>query len=123
MEQLDPLEVEIWRARRRGHRIRLGLLVTAVLAVAALLILRRCGIHVAPWIRGETDLHGHPRWTAPHPVDPAALSRVDLERVHRELFPDWMIAQAHGEPSAARRTFSALRREAGQDLNLRSILE
>jgi len=51
-------------------------------------------------------------------VDREALARVDLERVHSELVPNWVVARG-----GLRGThFEQLRREAGHDPNLGAIL-
>jgi len=59
-------------------------------------------------------------------VNPAVLAQIDWARIHRELFPAWIIAMQHepftvGYPEAER-TFFLLRAEAGKDPNLASLL-
>ncbi len=63
----------------------------------------------------------------PHPIDPRALGSVDMELVHGQLFPAWVISLQH-EPHSighadAERAFAALRDEAGRDRNLRVLLD
>ncbi len=83
----DLHELGILRQTARRHRRRWGgaLLLAAALAVA-------------PWddlasvIAGERTLSGEPAYTPAHPV---SLDAVDLEAVHSELMPAWVIAASH----------------------------
>jgi len=63
----------------------------------------------------------------PHPIEPKALGSVDMELVHGELFPAWVISLQHKPHSIghadAERAFAALRDEAGKDRNLRVLLD
>jgi hypothetical protein len=43
------------------------------------------------WARGEVDLEGRRLYTPAHAPDPAAVAGLDLERVHRELLPRWVL--------------------------------
>jgi hypothetical protein len=52
-------------------------------------------------------------------VDREALALVDLERVHSELVPSWVVARGGMRPNH----FTQLRREAGRDPNLGAILD
>ena len=52
-------------------------------------------------------------------VDREALAKVDLEHVHAELIPSWVVARGGMRDTH----FTQLRREAGRDRNLGAILE
>lgn len=63
----------------------------------------------------------------PYPVDSQVLAAIDMDRVHGELFPTWIIALQHKPHSLghenAERAFEELRREAGRDPNLGVLLD
>ncbi len=62
----------------------------------------------AAWWAGEVDLRGARRFQPPRP-DPAVVAALDLERVHRELWPDWVAAPAAEEAAAYARLYEAVR--------------
>ena len=91
-------------------RRRRVLVVTLLLAfgLCAAIVGAR-GRALAAWLRGEGDLAGNPRYLPAHPVDRAALGRIDLERLHAELIPDWAAAAAaNGERGGRARAAAAL---------------
>ena len=76
---------------------------------------------VRAWLRGEIDAGGERVYEPSHPIDVAALRRIDLGRVHRELLPDWILAAAHNRREEA--AYTALREAVAGDENLVDLLD
>lgn len=104
--------------RRRGWWVALGLLLAVALALAS----RVPGVRA--WARGELDWRGRRSYT---PAHAPALEQVDLQRVHAELLPHWLIAQgkrAAGEGTEDEQVaFAALRTAIAPDANLTELLD
>jgi hypothetical protein len=79
---------------------------------------------VQAWARGELDWRGRRSYVAEHPP---ALEQVDLQRVHAELFPTWLVAQgkrAAGEGGKDElAAFAELRDAVAPDANLAALLD
>jgi hypothetical protein len=64
---------------------------------------------------------------ASYPVDPGILATIDMASVHGQLLPAWIMALQHSPHSIGHRdaedAFEMLRREAGKDPNLGSLLD
>lgn len=94
------------------------------------LVALRVGVGLVPgslaeYARGETDLRGRRVYRPELTSDPAALGAMDLERVHRVLFPAWLLASndpADGD-RASRAALAALRAEVAKDGNLGALLD
>jgi hypothetical protein len=105
--------------RRWARRAAIALALVGALWLA----LTHVPASLSSFFRGETDLSGHRVYTPPHGVRKDALDSMDLTRVHRELLPRWVVAEADGATETARTTFTELRREAGKDPNLGALLD
>jgi hypothetical protein len=79
---------------------------------------------VQAWARGELDWRGRRSYVPEHPP---ALEQVELQRVHAELLPRWLVAQgkrAAGEGGEAEAiAFEALRGAVAPDANLLALLD
>lgn len=120
---MDDFEVELARTRRRRVRlaVAVGVLALVVIAVSSARPVRRL-------FRGEIDWLGDRTYVPPHPVDPVALQRIDLRRVHGELLPAWVLAaageaQAGGERASEEAAYLELRGEIARDPNLLDLLD
>jgi hypothetical protein len=119
VELSDECEYEtVPRRRRRGWWMALGVLVALGLVIVGRIP------RVQAWARGEVDWQGRRSYVAEHPP---ALERVDLQRVHAELFPRWLLAQgrrAAGEGAEDEiAAFAELRGAVAYDANLAALLE
>lgn len=116
-------EIAAWRAGPRAGLHR-ALLLASMAAALCLLVGSR-----AEWIealaRGEIELSGAPRYVPAHPVDPAALARIDFEQLHAHAIPDWIELLASARGAADRRraedAFRVLRATVAPDPNLAAI--
>jgi hypothetical protein len=52
-------------------------------------------------VRGEADLAGKRLYSPTHPSDAGALAKIDLERVHAQLLPRWVIVAARRQRGRA----------------------
>ncbi len=124
-DDLTP-EADYEATVRTAARRRLRVAAALVCALGVALVLSRQGAAIAAWTRGETDLRGHRRYAPRHPVDRAALRRVDFARVHAQLLPRWLVAlQRADTPAGDRRAveaLAALRRAIAPDRNLDAIV-
>jgi hypothetical protein len=112
--------------RRYVYRVLLG---AAALAAAGWLL----AIYGSPPTQSDIDAKAllAPKiarpFQAPYPVDPQTLAGIDMDRVHGQLFPAWIIALQHKPHSVGRanaeRAFADLRSEAGRDPNLGGLLD
>jgi len=71
------------------------------------------------WLRGEQDLRGNWTYKPDYPVDGEVLGSIDMEAVHRDRIPAWILdnAEKRGGPA-----FDRLMAEAGDDPNLAELL-
>jgi hypothetical protein len=118
-ELAAPSEDEpVARRRRYGWWVALAVLLSLPLAIAG----RMPGVQA--WARGELDWRGRRTYVAEHPP---ALEQVDLQRVHAELLPAWLVAQgkrAAGEGGKAElAAFAELRDAVAPDENLAALLD
>lgn len=117
IEEFEP----VVRPRRRIRIVVLLALLTVITAVVG------SAPSVQRWWRGETDWRGRRIYEPPHGVDAGRFAEVDLEAVHGELLPAWLVAQGRrarghaGDEEA--KAFEALRAAAAPDPNLVSLLE
>lgn len=93
----------------------------AVLVVLALVAL---GAALA-WVpggawRGKIAVGGARAYVPRHPVDPDALATIDFERVHAELWPDWVLSASDGHGEAA---WQGLVEAVSADPNLVDLLQ
>lgn len=89
-----PDDTDLYFAARRRSIRRLGVvLVIAVIVGPILLASWLFWTPLERWIRGETDLSGNPSFT----YRPSEDELDGLERVHADLFPTWVIAEANIE--------------------------
>jgi len=107
--------------RRRRRRLWWG---SALGAVAIVLATAWClgGERALQVLAGEVDLFGQPRYRADQPPN---LEAVDLERVHAELFPEWVIQASRppGRSDRAEQALDALRTEVEPDDNLTALVD
>lgn len=96
------------------------------LGLAATLVFALAGDRLDRWWAGETDLAGEPVYLPPHPVDAAALGRVDFARVHGELLPGYVIAASYVDSPEGlvqlENAAAALREGVAADRNLDAIV-
>ncbi len=124
-DDLSP-EADYEATVRTAARRNLRALAALLCALGVAFVLSRQGPALAAWTRGETDLRGHRRYAPRHPVDRAALRRVDFARVHAQLLPRWLVALQRADTPASSRgaaaALAALRRAVAPDRNLDAIL-
>ena len=121
--EMEDFEVELARTRRRRLRVAAAIGVLTLLAVVAW-----SATPIRRFFRGEVDWAGERVYEPPHPIDTAALQRIDLRRVHGELLPGWVLAAAgeaqEGAPVASEETaYLRLREEIAADPNLVDLLD
>lgn len=116
-------EIAAWRAGPRAGLHRALAIVSLLGAFAALLGSR------AEWLealaRGEIDLRGNPCFEPTHPIEHAALARIDFDQVHAHGIPDWVTLLGRARGAADRRRAEAawrgLRAMLEPDANLAAI--
>ena len=124
----SEIEQAVFGVSRPWYRyLVIGFALAALMLVAGR-VTYGCHRHsVDAYLRDEITLGGTPRFDPPHPIDPAALARIDLERVHAELFPDWTIAASRPDRGGAaereRTAFIDLRVAVEADPNLGALLD
>lgn len=113
-DEVEPVS----RRRRRGWWMAFAVLVTLVLVIVSRVP------RVQAWAKGEVDWQGRRSYVAEHPP---RLDRIDLQRVHAELLPRWLIAQgrrAAGEGAEDEiAAFAELRDAVAHDGNLAALLD
>ena len=118
-------EIAAWRAEPRA-RLRRGIAVASALLSIAWFAGSRFE-WIDAWYRGEIDLAGRPRYAPAFPIDPEALARIDLERVHARSIPTWIERISDADTPAGRRraelAWLELRAELEPDRNLLAIWE
>ena len=124
---LSAHDAELARLRPDYRRFaRWALIALAGLGVIVM-IARLVPSGVGAWWRGETDLRGHRVYAPPFGVRTEALAEVDLESVHRDLFPGWVLTANEARDGAnggqTREKLAALRAEAGKDPNLAALID
>ena len=122
----DEDDVAALALARRLKRVRLRRWVVAALGLGAVSFVAFFLFPLGKLLRGEMDIEGRRAYRPSHTPDREALRRVDLERVHRQLFPDWVVAAARQRRHADAdedRTFAELRAEVSPDPNLVEILD
>ena len=67
-------------------------------------------------LRHEIDLHGDPLYEPRHYIDHDALGRIDFERFHAHLVPDWLAEQNHADTPAGRRRAEYAYRELLEEI-------
>lgn len=79
--------------------------LASILAVLVLLgvLLETRGAAIDAFLRGEIDLHGEPVYIPRHAIRPSQLARIDLERLHARVVPDWLVRQSFADTPAGRR--------------------
>jgi len=126
----DELDLLVFGFARQLHRRlawkRRAAVVSIALCVCAVFTAGHYDHNVASFLRGEIDLFGETRYQPDHVTDPAALARIDFERVHRELLPDWFSyagrARMYTSREEADAAFAALRQAVQPDQNLSEIV-
>ena len=94
-----------------------------MLLFAAFLVWYAAGDAVSAVLRGEQDLSGRRVFRAQHPT---AVEQVDLERVHAELIPAWMIQSSRRSQIDRRRAherYVELREAVSADPNLVALVD
>lgn len=118
-------EIAAWREEPRA-RLRRSLAIASVLLSLVCLTGSRFE-WIDAWYRGEVDLAGRPRFEPTFPIDPDALARIDLERVHARSIPTWIERLGEADTPAERRhaelAWLELRAELAPDRNLAAIWE
>jgi hypothetical protein len=126
----DGYEDDGWQAlqtRRSWQLLGRVILGVTMLWAAAWLVSRA---HQPTRSEIDAALSAQPRRPKPFaaigPTDPQLLATIDMDRVHRELLPAWIIAMQHNPYTVGRegaeQAFAALQQEAGKDPNLRQLL-
>ncbi len=95
---------------------RFAALVCAVVALACLVFYVD---RAQAWLRGEQDLRGNWTYKADYQVEEGVLQSIDMEAVHAELLPAWILDNAQQKGGSA---FDALMAEVGDDPNLAELL-
>lgn len=85
---LDQYEKVLERRRRRNRIVWIGL---AVIGIALLVAWRSHGV-IWGVMKGESNLWGERAFAAKHL---GALEKIDVDQVHREFLPSWVIAAAN----------------------------
>lgn len=122
LEESPEPDVSFRTDRRRIAKWALGI---AIGLVALRITVALLPGHLAEYARGETDLKGRRVYVPRFGVDTVAVAAIDLERVHRILFPAWVLTlnNASTGDQAQRERLAALRVEAGKDRNLAVLLD
>lgn len=119
-----------WAARQalRPYWLLLRVLGLAAFVVAACWVIER----TREPTRSEMDVvaasqpHRPHSWTPEQSTSDAVFSSIDLERVHAQLLPAWVITLQHNPYSTGAwdegRAFDDLRAEAGKDPNLARLV-
>lgn len=119
-EDEDALALAGIAAGRRNTLRSIVAITTFVLALGWTFETR--GDTITALLRHEIDLSGEPLYEPRHDVDRAVLRRIDLERFHAHLVPDWLAEQSHADTPAGRRraeyAYRALLAEVSPDRNL-----
>jgi hypothetical protein len=66
-------------------------------------VLETRGAAIDAFLRGEIDLHGEPIYIPRHPVRASLIARIDLERLHTRVVPEWLMRQSYADTPAGRR--------------------
>jgi hypothetical protein len=96
-----------------------------VLVAMVVLVVSRVPL-VQAWARGELDWRGQRVYEPQHPP---ALEHIDLQEVHAELLPRWLVAQGQradghsGAVAAESAAFAELRNAVAPDANLVALLD
>ena len=93
----------VTREQRMAFR-RLSAVVLTLLALACVLETR--GAAIDAFFRGEIDLHGNAVYVPRFPVRSAATrqdGRIDFQRLHARVLPEWLIRQSYADTPAGRR--------------------
>jgi len=84
------------------------------------LFLAMCLFVLGKWFGAQEEAKRGGVYTPAHPVDVEALRGIDMERVHAELFPAWIVAR---QEAAGDAELAALRDAVRADPNLVDLLE
>jgi hypothetical protein len=108
--------------RRSTARAMLGI---AAFALGLGWTLETRGDVIVRLLRHEIDLRGDPIYEPRHAVDGATLRRIDFERFHAQLVPEWLEEQSHADTPAGRRraeyAYRELLSEVAPDPNLGAL--
>jgi len=122
---MHELETELRITRRRRSRVGAFVIVVTLMTLFGSLFAELTPVH--RFLRGEVDWRGHRVYAPPHPVDAAALGGIDLERVHTELLPAWVLASGKavggGNEVAEVEAFERLTAAVSPDANLTDLLQ
>ena len=86
-----------------GRRSTLRAILSVVTFTLALgWTLETRGDTIVALLRHEIDVHGEPIYEPRHGVDREAIARIDFDRFHTHLVPDWLAEQSHADTPAGR---------------------
>lgn len=122
-ESRDDEDAQALAGIAQGRRSTLrGILAIATFVLALGWTFETRGDAITALLRHEIDLEGEPLYEPRHTIDRAALRRIDFERFHAHLVPEWLAEQNHADTPAGRRraeyAYRALLEEVAPDRNL-----
>jgi hypothetical protein len=123
---VDEEDAQALAGIAQGRRSTLRGIVAVVTFVLALgWTFETRGETITALLRHEIDLEGEPMYEPRHAIDRAALARIDFERLHTHLVPDWLAEQSEAETPAGRRraeyAYRELLEEIAPDPNLDAL--